>query len=104
VFIDITIPLAHNLQPTVTEKQHKYQDLTLEIKQQWQLNKIIVIPLILSAMGCIPKMLNQSLTNLNLPPCLLSQAQQVVTLNTCYIVQKFLSDEVHVPDKEAHNA
>jgi hypothetical protein len=34
--------------------------LAFEIKQQWQLNKIIVIPLILSATMDIPNMLNQS--------------------------------------------
>jgi len=33
----------------------------LEIKQECHLNKVIVIPLVLSAVGVIPNMLNQSL-------------------------------------------
>jgi hypothetical protein len=48
-------------------------------------------------------MLNQSLTNLNIPPRLLSQVQKVAVLNTCTIVRKFLSDEVQLPDAEADN-
>jgi hypothetical protein len=53
-FIDIAIPLPHKLQATITEKQRKYQELTFEIKQQWKLNKIFVIPHVLSATGFIP--------------------------------------------------
>jgi Na+/H+-translocating membrane pyrophosphatase len=75
--------------------------LAFDIKQQWQLNKITVIPLVLSAVGIIPSMLNQSLTNINLPPHILSQVQKVVMLNTCSIVRKFLNDEVHLSDEEA---
>jgi hypothetical protein len=53
-------------------EKHKYQELAVEIKQQWQLNKIIVIPLVLTATRIITNMLNQSLTALSLPPCLSS--------------------------------
>ena len=55
------------------------------------------------ATGAIPNMLNQSLTNLNIPPRLLSQVQKVAVLNTCTVVRKFLSDEVQLPDAEADN-
>ena len=43
------ITLSYNLQATITEKQRKYKELAFEIKQQWQVSKIIVIPLVLSA-------------------------------------------------------
>jgi hypothetical protein len=102
-FIDIAIPLTHNLKATITEKQRNHQDLAFEIKQQWQLNKIIVIPLVLSATAVISNMLNQSITTLNVPPHLLSQVQKMVILNTCSIVRKFPSDEVHLSDEEADN-
>jgi len=36
-----------------------------------------------------------SLTNLNLPPRLLSQVQNVVIINTCSIGRKFIIDEGH---------
>jgi len=68
-FIGIAIPLTHNIQATTAEKQSKYKDLTFETNQQGQLNKIIVIPLVLSAMS-------SSLTCLikALPPSIYSQA------------------------------
>jgi hypothetical protein len=68
-FIGVAIPLTHNIQATIAEKQSKYKDLTFETNQQWQLNKIIVIPLVLSAMS-------SSLTCLikALPPSIYSQA------------------------------
>ena len=54
---DVAIPLTHSLQDTITEKQRRYQDLVHEIEQQWQLNKISVNPLVLSAVGVVPSML-----------------------------------------------
>jgi hypothetical protein len=68
--------------------------LTFEIKQQWQLNNIIVIPLVLSATVDIPNALNQNRSALNAPPHLLSQVQKVILLN-CSIVRMFLTAKVH---------
>jgi len=48
-------------------------------------------------------MINQSVTALNLPSCLLSQVMKVAVLNTCSIVRKFLGHEVHLSDEEADN-
>jgi hypothetical protein len=94
-FIGIATQLTHNLQATITEKQSKYQELAFDNRQQWQLNKITVTPFVLAATPDIHNMLNQSLTAITLPPCLLSQVQKVIILNNCCITRKFLSDEVH---------
>jgi hypothetical protein len=51
-----TITLSYKLQVIITEKQRKHQELAFEVKQQWQLNKIIVIPLVLSATRIITNM------------------------------------------------
>jgi hypothetical protein len=77
--------------------------LALEIKQQWQLNKIIVIQAVFSAKRIITNMLNQSLTVLSLPPCLSSQVQKADILNTYCTVREFLNDDAHVSDEEADN-
>jgi hypothetical protein len=87
----------------ITEKQCKYQELALEIKQQCQSNKIIVIPLVSSATRIITNILNQSLTAISLPPWLSSQVQQADILNTYCIVGEFLDDDTHVSDEEAGN-
>jgi hypothetical protein len=75
------------IKTTVTKKQRKYQNLAFEIKQQWQLNEIIVIPLVLPATGVMPNVLNQSRTALNLPVHLLSRVQKVAVINPCSIVR-----------------
>jgi len=49
-------------------KQCKYQKLAFEIKKQWQLNMIIVTPLVFSAMAVNPNILHQSPTNFSLLP------------------------------------
>jgi hypothetical protein len=59
-------------------------------------NEITAMPLVFSATGVIPNMLNQSLTTLNLPPRLLSQVQKMVVLNTSSIARKFLNVEAHL--------
>ena len=66
------------------------QKFLFEIKQQWQINKSTVIPLIVSTIGVIPDMLNQNLTTPTLMPYLLSQVHKVIILNTCSTVRKFL--------------
>lgn len=67
------------------------------------MNKITAIPLVLSAMGVTPNMLNQNLTTVTLMPCLLLQIHNVTILNTCSIVRKFLNDEVNLCEEEANN-
>jgi hypothetical protein len=102
-FTDIPIPLTHSLQAIVTEKPSKYQEMAFDIRQRWQVNKIIVIPLRLPAMGVNPNTLNLSLTNLWVPPRLPSQVQKMVVLNIRSVVRKFLSDEVRLFDEEGDN-
>lgn len=77
--------------------------MAFQIKQHWQPNKIIVNPLALSATGFFINMLNQSLTTPNVPPRLRAQVQEVVTINICSIIWKFVSDEVHLPEEEPDN-
>lgn len=74
-----------------------------DIKQQWQMSKIIVIPLRLSAMRLNPNMLNRNLINLCVPPHLPCHVQKMAILNICSIVRKFLSDKVHLSDEEGDN-
>ena len=94
--IGIAIPLTLSLQATITDKQNKYLELAFESRQQWQLNKIIFIPFDLPATGVVLIMLNQSLTNLNLKPHLLSEVQKVDVINICSVVRKFLRGGVHL--------
>jgi hypothetical protein len=72
-------------------------------EQDFCYSKIAVIPQVLSAKWVNPCMLNQSVSAINLPSCLLSQVMKVAVLNTCSIVRKFLGHEVCFSDEEADN-
>jgi hypothetical protein len=77
--------------------------MAFDLRQQWQLNNIIVIQLRLSTVGVNPNRLNLSLTNLNVQPRLPSQVQKMVLLDICSIERNFHSDEVHISDEERGN-
>ena len=97
-FNGIAILLTHSLRATITLKQHKYQEIVFDNRQQWQLNKNCY-SICLACYTGHHNTLNQSLTTINSPPCLLSQVQKVFILSTCCIKRKFLSDEVHYTAK-----
>ncbi|XP_036318615.1 uncharacterized protein LOC118742499 [Rhagoletis pomonella] len=88
--IDIGVPNTHNLQDCYMEKYRKYQSLAYEIKDLWKLEKVEVIPVIISTTGVIPKSLNTSLEKLNMVEKRRA-IQKSVILSTSSIVRKFLN-------------
>lgn len=91
--IDVTIPNTHNIQKSITEKINKYTELKEEILRIWNLEKVYIVPLVLSSTGVIPKQLHHSLSLLNLPPKSYITMQKAAILNTCRIVRKFLTSD-----------
>ncbi|KAI5747578.1 hypothetical protein M8J77_016195 [Diaphorina citri] len=102
--IDIAVPNTHNLMSTITEKRRKYTDLAEEVMNLWNMNKVTVIPIVLSASGVIPpivlsatgvipKDLHKSLKTLALNNNLGKLMQKAVVLNTTRIVRRFLSQQ-----------
>lgn len=91
--IDIAIPNSHNLQSTINEKLTKYIDLKDEISRMWRLQKVTIVPIVLSTTGIIPNTLKQSLDTLHLPKYTILNIQKAAILNTCRIVRKFLQNE-----------
>jgi hypothetical protein len=61
IIIDIAVPDMQNIQKTISIKITKYQPLRIELKRMWKLAEIIVVPVILSATGVIPKTLERNL-------------------------------------------
>ena len=88
--IDIAVPNTHNLQKTIAEKLTKYIELKDEITKMWKLNKVSIIPVVLSTTGVIPIQLVPSLRSLGLPDYTYTLLQKASILNTCRIVRKFL--------------
>lgn len=88
--IDIAVPNTNNIQTTVTEKIRKYTELQEEIRRVWKMDKVMIVPIVISNTGVIPMALHNSLKLLNLPRYTYITLQKAAILNTCRIVRKFL--------------
>lgn len=93
--IDVSVPNSGNIQTAYAEKLRKYADLGVEVQQQWQLEKVYTLPVIISATGVIPRSLLEALDRLNLPQTLHVAMQKSVILDTCSTVRKFLGDRTY---------
>ncbi|XP_064074799.1 uncharacterized protein LOC135194103 [Vanessa tameamea] len=91
--IDIAVPNTHNIKQTIADKIHKYSELKEEILRIWNLDKVYIVPLVLSSTGVIPNHLHHSIKLLQLPENAYITMQKAAILNTCRIVRRFLQDE-----------
>ncbi|CAG9760016.1 unnamed protein product [Ceutorhynchus assimilis] len=73
--IDVTVPDNNNMQETIQSEVLEYTELSDEIKEQWQLNKVTVVPIIMSTPGIIPYSLVKILTTLGLTKHLVAEIQ-----------------------------
>lgn len=90
--IDVTTPNTHNLSNAIQEKIRKYTDLMQEVARVWDMNKVYIVPLVISTTGVIPTILHHNLKLLNLNSTLFIKMQKAVILNICRIVRKFLDE------------
>ena len=52
--IDVAVPLVHKLEETYQVKKQKYTDLAYEIKKMWHVNKVTIVPVVLSYIAVVP--------------------------------------------------
>jgi hypothetical protein len=52
--LDIGVPNAHNITQTYNTKINKYLELSVAMRNIWCLEKISILPLIISATGIVP--------------------------------------------------
>lgn len=89
--IDITIPQTANLQTAHAEKITKYTELAAEVKALWHLQKVHIIPLVISCTGVVPNNIHKNLELIQMPKYTFKMMQKSIILNTCRIVRKFLN-------------
>ena len=87
--IDVAIPGDHRINEKEIEKILKYADLKLELSRMWDC-KTTVVPIIIGALGSIPKNLQNHLKSLNID-CKISTFQKSALLGTAGILRKVLS-------------
>ena len=90
VIIDLTIPHDDNLVKAEKEKLSKYLDLAHVITAIWDVNAIIIVPIIILVNGLIAKNLDQHLKRLSLSCWIKNRMKKVVLLETVHIVWRFL--------------
>lgn len=88
--IEIAVPLNRNMQETFSRKISKYIELSIELKQLWNLAEVKIKPIIISNTGIVMNATIQQLKELKIE-YLIPKIQQSVILDTCHIVRKFLN-------------
>lgn len=87
--VDVAIPGDSRIQQKEIEKITKYQDLKIEVERLWE-KKAMVVPVVIGALGAIPRDLKKHLNTLGLDKITPSQLQKAALLGTAHILRKYL--------------
>jgi len=87
--IDIAIPADKNVIEKEKEKITKYQDLRIELQRLWGM-KVRVVPIVIGALGSIPKDLKKWLKDLDLEDADCSALQRAALLGTARLLRRTL--------------
>ena len=88
--IDVAIPGDARIEDKTLEKITKYQDLRIEIQRLME-RKTTVVPVIVGALGAVPRDLTDHLKTLKLDKITPSQIQKAALLGTAHILRRYLS-------------
>ena len=83
--VDVAIPGDSRIQQKEVEKITKYQDLKIEVERLWE-RKATVVPVVIGALGAIPRDLTKHLNTLGLDKITPSQLQKAALLGTAHIL------------------
>ena len=92
LIIDVAIPADKNIADKEVEKITKYAELKVEISRMWGYSaaKVEVIPIVIGALGSIPKKLTHFLEQLDIRTDM-RVLQKSALLGTAHILRKVLS-------------
>jgi hypothetical protein len=102
--LDIAVPNSHNITQTYNTKINKYLELSVAMRNLWCLEKISILPLIISATGIVPQSLFKNLKILDLENTLVVEIQKGILLYSCHIVRKFLNIDTEHKTQQSQNA
>jgi hypothetical protein len=74
--LDIAVPNSHNITQTYNTKINKYLELSVAMRNLWCLEKISILPLVISATGIVPQSLFKNLKILDLDNTLVVEIQK----------------------------
>jgi exonuclease III len=102
--LDIAVPNSHNIRQTYNTKINKYLELSVAMRNLWCLEKISILPFIISATGIVPQSLFKNLKILDLENTLVVEIQKGILLYSCHIVSKFLNIDTEHKTQKSQNA
>jgi hypothetical protein len=102
--LDIAVPNSHNITQTYNTKINKYLELSVAMRNLWCLEKISILPFIISATGIVPQSLFKNLKILDLKKTLVVEIQKGILLYSCHIVRKFLNIDTEHNTQQSQNA
>ena len=88
--IDIAVPADRNILEKQEEKVTKYQDLRMELTRIWK-KKVKVVPVVVGALGSIPRDLKKRLSELDLEDVACRTLQKAALLGMATILRKELA-------------
>jgi hypothetical protein len=91
---------SHPLQKLID----KYLELSVAMRNLWCLEKISILPFIISATGIVPQSLFKNLKILELGSTLVVEIQKGILLYSCHIVRKFLNIDTEHNTQQSQNA
>ena len=86
--VDFAVPADHRIEVSQQRKIENFQDLKRELQKLWNL-KISMAPVVIGALGTIPKSLEKHRNELNVE-INISQMQTTILLNSARITRKVL--------------
>ena len=87
--IDVAIPGDARIVQKEQEKIEKYQHLKVEVERLWE-RKATVVPVVIGALGAVPKGLTKHLKTLGIDKISPAQLQKAALLGTAHILRKYL--------------
>jgi hypothetical protein len=84
-------------------KINKYLELSVAMRNLWCLEKISILPFIISATGIVPQSLFKNLKILDLENTLVVEIQKGILLYSCHIVRKFLNIDTEHKTQKSQN-
>jgi hypothetical protein len=86
--LDIAVPNSHNITQTYNTKINKYLELSVAMRNLWCLEKISILPLVISTTAIVPQSLFKNLKILDLGNTLVVEIQKGILLYSGHIVRK----------------
>ena len=86
--IDFAVPYDSRVEQKELEKKEKYQDLARELKKIWNM-KATVTPVVIGALGAIPKKLKKGLQDLGIETKIV-ELQKSAIIHTARILRRVL--------------